>query len=138
MFRPLVAVEDVVRAHIACIEAPEELVGGQVFNVVYANYQIRELAMLVSGSVQLRQGRTELIEAPLPSIVRDYRCSNEKLRDRIGFAPQISVTESIESMLDAIERWNMKDFDNPYYYNIAWMTLLEENFQSLKPFESVY
>ncbi len=138
MSRPLVAVEDVARAHIACIEAPEELVAGQVFNVVYTNYQIRELAMLVAGSVQLRAGKVELEAAPMPAIARNYRCSNRKLAERVGVTPTISVTESIESMLDMIDTKNMKDFDNPYYYNIHWMSALEMMFASLKPFESVY
>ena len=94
--------------------------------------------MLVAGSVQLRKGPTEIVEAPLPAIVRNYRCANSKLRDRLAFTPQVSVTESIETTLDAIERWGMKDFDNPYYYNIGWMTQLERMFDSLKPFDSVF
>jgi nucleoside-diphosphate-sugar epimerase len=138
MSRPLVAVEDVARAHIAALEAPEELVAGQVFNVVYTNYQIRELAMLVAGSVQLREGRIELEEAPAPALVRNYRCSNRKLSDRLGVTPTVSVTESIESMLDMIDRKGLRDLDNPNYYNIQWMSLLESVFPSLKPFESVY
>ncbi len=138
MHRPLVAVEDVCRAHIAALEAPDELVAGQVFNVVYTNYQIRELAMLVAGSVQLRRDRIELEEAPMPAINRDYRCSNRKLTDRLGFTPGVSVTQSIESMLDMIDQKGMTDFDNPYYYNIRWMSILESVFPTLKPFESVY
>ena len=53
MWRPLVDVQDVSDAMIAALEAPAELVRGEVFNVLHSNYQIRELAMLVAGSVQL-------------------------------------------------------------------------------------
>ena len=35
------------------LEAPAEKVRGEIFNVLHSNYQIRELAMLVAGSVQL-------------------------------------------------------------------------------------
>ena len=38
---------------VAAYEAPEELVRGEIFNVLHSNYQIRELAMLVAGSAQL-------------------------------------------------------------------------------------
>ena len=38
---------------IAAYEAPAEKVRGEIFNVLHSNYQIRELAMLVAGSVQL-------------------------------------------------------------------------------------
>ena len=54
MWRPLVDVTDVARAHIHCLEAPVEQVGGQIFNLMHDNYQIRELAMLVAGSAQMR------------------------------------------------------------------------------------
>ena len=49
---------------IACLEAPDELVNGEIFNVVQDNYQIRELAMLVAGSVGLVRGHVALDEAP--------------------------------------------------------------------------
>src|SRR5215218_4382176 len=44
MWRPLVDVTDVARAHIAALEAPEERVSGQAFNILNDNYQIRQLA----------------------------------------------------------------------------------------------
>ena len=53
MWRPLVDVKDVADAMIAAYEAPADLVRGEIFNVLHSNYQIRELAMLVAGSVQL-------------------------------------------------------------------------------------
>ena len=56
MWRPLVDVRDVSDAMIAAYEAPAELVRGEIFNVLHSNYQIRELAMLVAGSVQLLAG----------------------------------------------------------------------------------
>src|SRR5687767_1290414 len=50
MWRPLVDVRDVADALIAALEAPSELVRGEIYNVLHSNYQIRELAMLVAGS----------------------------------------------------------------------------------------
>ncbi|MFC1496436.1 NAD-dependent epimerase/dehydratase family protein, partial [Candidatus Margulisiibacteriota bacterium] len=42
-WRPLVHVKDVVRAHLACLQAPEKKVAGQIFNLVDKNYRILEL-----------------------------------------------------------------------------------------------
>ena len=53
MWRPLVDVRDVSDAMIAAYEAPAEKVRGEIFNVLHSNYQIRELAMIVAGSVQV-------------------------------------------------------------------------------------
>jgi nucleoside-diphosphate-sugar epimerase len=66
MWRPLVDVRDAADAMIHVMEAPAELVRGETFNVVHPNYQIRELAMLVAGSVQLVGHRVRLEEVPAP------------------------------------------------------------------------
>src|SRR5262249_51374642 len=75
MWRPLVAVSDCADAMVALMEAPADKIRGEVFNVLHSNYQIRELAMLVAGSVQLLGREVQLIEAPQPKLVRDYECS---------------------------------------------------------------
>ena len=138
MWRPLVDVTDVARAHIHCLEAPVEQVGGQIFNVMHDNYQIRELAMLVAGSAQMRK---------LPR--RACRSADARAHARLqvlrrqdppaaGFQPQVSVLESIEGMLKRIEDESPVDFNHPRYYNIAWMTLLEEAHANLQGFPSVF
>ena len=81
MWRPLVDVRDVSDAMIAAMEAPAELVRGEIFNVLHSNYQIRELAMLVAGSVQLLGRAVTLKEEPAPRLTRDYECSNAKLAE---------------------------------------------------------
>src|ERR671938_1106856 len=76
MWRPLVDVRDVSDAMILAMEAPADLCRGEVFNVLHANYQIRELAMLVAGSLQLLGRSVALAEQPLPPRTRSYECSN--------------------------------------------------------------
>jgi nucleoside-diphosphate-sugar epimerase len=138
MWRPLVDVKDVARAHIACLEAPRDSVHAQVFNVVHDNFQIRGLAMLVAGSAQMRKYRPKLKDAPLPKLVRDYKCDNSKLRNAIGFTPGVTILESVEEMLLGIEKNGYIDFNHPRYYNIAWMTLLDELHPYLARFPSVF
>ena len=64
MWRPLVDIRDCADAMIASYEAPAEKVRGEIFNVVHSNYQIRELAMIVAGSVQLTGRSVTLEEVP--------------------------------------------------------------------------
>ena len=78
------------------MEAPADLVRGEIFNVLHSNYQIRELAMLVAGSVQLMGRNVVLKEEPAPKLTRDYECSNTKLASRLGFQPSRSVVEAID------------------------------------------
>ena len=99
---------------------------GDVYNVVHDNFQIRQLAMLVAGSLSMHDKRVKLEDAPMPAINRNYRCTNRKLQKRIGFTPQVTVLESIEGMLKRLPLDDPSDLAHPRFYNIKWMTLLEE------------
>jgi nucleoside-diphosphate-sugar epimerase len=138
MWRPLVDVTDVAEAHLRCLEAPAGTLGGEIFNVVHQNFQIRQLAMLVSGSLSLRGRTIALEDAPLPTLNRDYRCTNRKLHDRLGFTPHTSVLESIERILHELPVDEAMELAHPRYYNIRWMTLLEEVWDTRGPFKNVW
>ncbi len=137
-WRPLVDVTDVARAHVACLDAPREAVGGEIFNVMQENYQVRQLAMLVAGSLSLRDRHVVLEEAPLPKLVRDYRMSNLKLTQRLGFTPAVTVLESVDVMLQKLPLDDVGWLANPRWYNIAWMSLLEEVHAAQREFDSIY
>ena len=127
MWRPLVDVRDVADAMIAAIEAPAELVRGEIFNVLHSNYQIRELAMLVAGSVQLLGRSVTLKEEPAPRLTRDYECSNAKLAEPPR-VPSVAVRWSRRSTgssrsIDVEDRTMLTD---PRFYNIRWLELLHE------------
>jgi nucleoside-diphosphate-sugar epimerase len=126
MWRPLVDVQDVSDALIAVLEAPSDLVRGEIFNVLHSNYQIRELAMLVAGSVQLLGRPVTLREAPAPRLTRDYECSNTKLASRLGFQPARSVVEAIDGILASIDLEDKAMLSDPRFYNIRWLELLSE------------
>jgi nucleoside-diphosphate-sugar epimerase len=138
MYRPLVDITDVAEAHLRCLEAPADVVGGQIFNVVHDNFQIRELAMLVTGSLSMIGRHARLENAPVPKINRNYRCSNRKLHDRIGFLPSVTVLESIEKILANLPVDDPTQLAHPRYYNIAWMTLLDEITSEHNDFASVW
>src|SRR3954470_14654879 len=126
MWRPLVDIRDVADAMIASLEAPAELVRGEIFNVLHSNYQIRELAMLVAGSVQLMGRSVTLKEEPAPRLTRDYECSNTKLASRLGFQPSRSVVEAIDGILASIDVEDKTMLTDPRFYNIRWLELLNE------------
>lgn len=140
MWRPLVDVEDVAAVHVAALGARIEAVRGQIFNVLEENYQIRQLAMLVAGSLGLVDPpiHVSLVEAPLPSLVRNYRMSNAKLSKTLGFTPSRTVLESIQAMLARLPLDKPEHYGDPRYYNIKWMTLLDETHGEQHAFDSIY
>jgi nucleoside-diphosphate-sugar epimerase len=137
MWRPLVDIRDVSDGIIAAYEAPAELVRGEVFNVLHSNYQIRELAMLVAGSVQLTGRQVTLQEVPAPNVTRDYECSNVKMSMTLGFIPRHSVLEAVTDLLDRIDQNDHVRLTDPRCYNIRWLELLSELKPALDRFDGV-
>jgi nucleoside-diphosphate-sugar epimerase len=138
MWRPLIEVRDVARAYIACIEADEEKVKGEIFNLSTRNYRISELALHVK-EVLRESGITVDIKADYRyKGVRSYRVSTEKIEKALGFRPSISIEESIKEMIDKINSYGYTDFDSPKYYNIRWMKFLEEAENIIKVTGSVF
>jgi nucleoside-diphosphate-sugar epimerase len=126
MWRPLVDVRDVARAYILAIQAEEDKVRGQIFNVSHRNYRISELALRVREA--LRQVGVDPEIGPDYGYkgVRSYRVSTKKIEHVLGFRPKVDIEESVVDMVEKIRRYGYTDFDNPRYYNIRWMRLLEE------------
>ncbi|MBI3780963.1 MAG: SDR family oxidoreductase, partial [candidate division NC10 bacterium] len=137
MWRPLVDVTDAAKAYICCVEAPEHKVRGQIFNLVYKNYRILELAHWVREA--FKPVKTLEIEVDYSHYrTRSYRVSGQKIETVLGFKPTVPVKESVERMVQTIQRSGHMDFLNPKYYNIQWLTLLCEMEATLKRIGSVF
>jgi nucleoside-diphosphate-sugar epimerase len=137
MWRPLVDIRDCADAMIACFEAPAAKVRGEIFNVVHSNYQIRELAMIVAGSVQLTGRQVKLTEVPSLSLTRNYECANAKLSTTLGFIPRRSVLEAVTDILGRVDPDNRNALTDPRAYNIRWLELLHEVKSVVDPFATV-
>jgi nucleoside-diphosphate-sugar epimerase len=138
-WRPLIDVRDVAQAHILAIEAPEEKVCGQIFNLVYKNYRVLELAHWVRKALREIKGLNPEIEVDYsPRKDRSYRISGEKIKKVLGWQPKISVEESLKDMIKKIEEYGYTDWMNPKYYNIQWMKLLNEVVELQKKVKRIF
>jgi len=126
MWRPLVDVRDAARAYIACLQADEDAVRGQIFNVSYQNYRISELGLRVREALRGVGVNCDIRVDYGYKGVRSYRVSAQKIDRVLFFRPKVSVEESVQDMVEKIRRYGYDDFENPKYYNIRWMRLLEE------------
>ena len=137
MWRPLVDIKDVARAYITLLDAKEEKVKGEIFNLVFKNFRISELVLRVREALREVGAESEVTTDYRYRGVRSYRVSGEKIENRLNFSPTISIEESVKDMVEKIRRYGYTDFDNPKYYNIRWMKLLEEAQQIIKVTGSV-
>lgn len=141
MWRPLVDASDVARAHIACIEAPVDKVDGQVFNLVYRNYRVLELAHFVVDRLKARGKHANIRVEYSDRPNRSYRIAGDKIRNMIGFEPKVSVQQAIDEVLEHILDKNgnlIANITHPRHYNIEWMTMLHEAEDLIHRTGSVY
>ncbi|MCR4316744.1 MAG: SDR family oxidoreductase [Planctomycetes bacterium] len=139
MWRPLVDIEDVARAHIVCIEAPAEKIKGRIFNIVQKNYRILELAHHVKRALADLGVTDVTINVDYSHFnTRSYRVDGTLIRRELGFEPKIDVQTSVRNMLTQIRENKQMDFMNPRYYNIQWMSLLDEMEGVLKSIGGVF
>lgn len=124
-WRPLVAVKDVAIAHIKAIEAPESLVKGQIFNVVYKNYRVFELAEIIRDFLETKYSIKVDIENEMTKRKdRNYCISGEKIEKILNWKPTISVDDEVKNMFDHFHKNSIAEYSHPKYYNIEWMQLL--------------
>ena len=138
MWRPLVDIHDAASAYLLALEAPEEKVRGQVFNIAAKNFRISELALKVYQILNDQGVHVTLRSDYRYKGIRSYRVSTDKATDVLGFRPKITLDESIQNMLEKIREYNYTDFDHPRYYNIGWMKLLEEAQRIIQRTNSIF
>lgn len=124
-WRPIVDIEDLCEVYLKCLEAPQEIVGGQLFNVLYENYQVRDIARLVQKALN---GNPKITIEQVLSKARDrsYRVLGTKLATILKIKPKRSPVASVRNMARLIKRYKIYDFDHPKYYNINWMLTLAQ------------
>ena len=106
-WRPLVHVEDISRVFVAVLEAPQELIHNEAFNVgvTTENYQIRDLANMVEEIVP--ESRVSYAEGAGPDR-RCYRVDFSKLAARFpAFRPEWTVRTGVEQLLEAYRRCHL-------------------------------
>lgn len=131
-WRPVVHVRDTAEAHIRCLEAEPEKISGQIFNLVYSNFRILELAHRVRKSLA-GMGITVDVDVNYDQVDnRSYRTNGDKIGRVLGFTPRVSVEEGIGEIVEALRSGRYRDFEHPIYYNMRWMKLLVEIEDRLK------
>jgi nucleoside-diphosphate-sugar epimerase len=119
-WRPLVHVEDICRAFLAILEAPQELIHNRAFNVgrTKENYQIRELAEIVSEVVPGCEIEYAAGAAPDK---RCYRVDFSLMEKTIpAFRPQWDARRGARELYEAYKRVGLRsgDFEGARYNRI--------------------
>lgn len=127
-WRPIVHIEDISRAFIAVLHAPQEVIHNQAFNVGRNedNYRIRELADIV-GTI-MPDCRIEYAKDASPD-KRCYRVDCSKILNVLPeFKPQWNARRGAEQLYSAYQLTGLmlEDFEGPKYKRIAHIQQLLE------------
>jgi nucleoside-diphosphate-sugar epimerase len=125
-WRPIVHIEDISRAFIAALEAPEAAVFNQAFNVGHTdhNYRIRDIAEVVADVVP--GCKLEYSPDAGPD-TRSYRVSFEKIaRTLPAFKPQWDARRGAEQLYAAYRQsgLTLEEFEGPRYQRISHIKML--------------
>ena len=119
--RPNIHIKDMCNSYLKVLNANQDLVNNQSFNVGFENYSVEYLANLVKDSLQ-----KEIKIKKLPSDdLRSYHISSKKIQDTINFVPAFTIKEGINDLISAF-RNNLliNPLENEMYFNIKRMNSL--------------
>lgn len=122
-WRPFVHVRDTCRAMLLLLEAPRELVNGEIFNVGSddQNVQILPLARRVAEAIGVP---FQYEWYGLPDH-RSYRVSFRKITERLGYRTTQTVEDGVREVYQALKEGHV-DPDDPRTITVSWYKHLIE------------
>jgi nucleoside-diphosphate-sugar epimerase len=120
-WRSFVHVDDAARSMMHVLAAPLENVRGQIYNVGSdgQNYTIHQIGQMIHSYVPTARIINKGDEVDL----NDYRVGFAKIRKQLGFTPDWTVEGGIEQVIQAVESGQIRDYKEPQYSNIKFLTL---------------
>jgi len=121
-WRPMIQIRDTSKAFIAALNAPRDVVNGQLFNVGSndQNYQIMECAELVAKGMGI-PFKFEWYGDPDH---RSYRVNFDKIKNTLGFTPDWTPDTAAAEILEALNSGNVKPDEKTK--TLGWYSTLIE------------
>lgn len=106
-WKPYTHTEDASDALMAILEAKENTISGQIFNVGTENYRKKDLIKLIEKQIK----KVNIVRKGGEANNRDYRVSFGKIKRVLKFSPKKTVEEGVKEIV-----WALKNniFNNPY------------------------
>lgn len=119
-WRPFVHVDDAAEAVARILDASQDIVGNQIFNVGSndQNYTILQIGEMVHEQVI----SAELLVNEEDTDRRNYRVDFSQLRNLVGFEPKWTVERGIRQVLEAIANGEVEDYAEARYSNVKFLT----------------
>ena len=119
--RSFIHVRDVAHGIILGLDAPEDRIRGQVFNLgsESGNYTKDEIVALVLK--RLPETVVTYKDLTFGGDMRDITVSFEKVRRELGFEPRLTVDDGVREVLHMLREGIIKNPDQPRYRNAQFL-----------------
>jgi nucleoside-diphosphate-sugar epimerase len=120
--RPNIHIADMVESYVVLLDAPKEVVAGEIFNAGDENQSVLQLAETVKTVIG---DDVKLVPTPTNDN-RSYHISSKKIADKLGFVPRHSIRDAVEDLREALETGLLPNsLHDERYYNIKRMQSLK-------------
>jgi len=119
--RPNLHVKDYCQTIIALINAEEEKIKNQIFNVGYQNLSIKEISLIVKKVVEenfLEKNNIEIVTTHSDDN-RSYHINSDKIKEVLNFSPKLTIEDAVKDLCDQFKNGKiLNSFDNDNYFNV--------------------
>jgi len=125
--RPNLHINDVADVYELLIEAADEKIAGQVFNVGYQNLTIARIAEIVREVVrhEFPEKGEIIIEVTPSNDSRSYHINSDKIRRVLGYVPKRTVEDAARDICRAFKEGKLPNsLEGDGYFNVRRMKAL--------------
>ena len=133
-WRPFLHVDDAALAVAAALDAPQDAVGGEIFNVGSdaGNMTLGQAGRLIHEKVPT----ADYIASGTDGDRRNYRVDFSKISQRLNFKAQWTVEMGIQQVIASFNSGDVTDYTSAQYSNVKFLT--EEANQGLLKKDGVW
>ena len=118
-WRPLVHVQDISNACVKVIQAENDKISGEIFNVGTETGNVTKIQL--AKLVQEFLPQTEIEIRPLQEDPRNYKVSFKKIKNQLNFEANMSVRDGISEIITSIKEGKLDPRDSEFS-NMSKMT----------------
>jgi len=123
--RPNLHVDDMCDLYRLILEAPDDAIAGETYNVGFQNHTVHEIASMVRDTATAYWAGAGVERPPVAisttptNDIRSYHISSAKIAARLGFRPRRGVSDAVGDLCRAFTAGLLPDsLTNPLFFNL--------------------
>ena len=126
--RPNLHIQDMCDLYKLLLEIEDDKIAGETFNAGYENQSIMDIAKIVKKSVEEQYpeiGKIS-IETTSSDDIRSYHINSDKIRNKIGFFPKLTIEDAVKDLCVAMKSKKIPNsLRDDIYFNVRQIKKLK-------------